>query len=408
MASLESEYQSFLDDHQVPELITDLLVELCKHRPSNIPAFLISLLQQRLSSAPLTVSSSSSSTSASALASAPSGGSTSASNDTNAGDDDHTIDAVTSDMLRRRYSMATARRMGVSAEPISAPPSGSAGASGASSSSAGSGSQSADAQPKKDQATLDRLSLALRLNPLFKLLDENDRQRVYAAMVEKHAACGDVLIQQGDDGDFFYVLESGECNALKDGTAVANIKPGGSFGELALMYNTPRAASVVVISTDGAKLWAIDRNTYRSVLLGAQMAKRQSYEDVLAHVPILATLTSYERATVADALADVEFKRGDVVLREGESGDDFYIVIEGEVSVRKRGVEVTRLGRSEFFGEIALLTNQPRLATVIADSDIVRCARLDRAAFNRVLGPIEDLLRRNLDKYKQFVVNLGT
>ena len=84
---------------------------------------------------------------------------------------------------------------------------------------------------------------------------------------------GVVVIHQGDVGDFFYVVEEGNFdfyirkggNQQGLGDKVGNVGPGGSFGELALMYNAPRAASVV--SSSPGVLWALDRITFRKILM---------------------------------------------------------------------------------------------------------------------------------------------
>merc|ERR1711974_7146 len=148
------------------------------------------------------------------------------------------------------------------------------------------------------------------------------------------------------------------------------------------------------------KLWALDRVTYRTKLMNATKEKRALYESFLARVPILSQLNKYERLTVADALQEASFKSDETIVRQGEPGDIFYIILEGEVSVTQLqadGVvrEVARLKASDYFGEIALLTDRPRAATVTATCP-VRCVQLDRARFNRVMGPCSDILRRNM------------
>ena len=88
--------------------------------------------------------------------------------------------------------------------------------------------------------------------------------------------------------------------------------------------------------------------------------------------------------TAARSLEPVELPAGTVVIREGEAGDRFYVVADGEVVVWKAGTRVRELGRGDAFGAIALVRAVPRTATVVAKTD-VRLDALDQAAFLRAV-----------------------
>ena len=145
---------------------------------------------------------------------------------------------------------------------------------------------------------------------------------------------GEVLIQQGDlTADKFYIVSKGlfsfhvakqraECETDRVGT-VGEAKPGSSFGELALMYNAPRSATVRA-GPEGASCWAIDRETFRNVVRSAAEGKRRNYSDLLASIPILQPLSDYERLRIADALRPESYEAGQVILSEGDRGDNFH------------------------------------------------------------------------------------
>lgn len=132
------------------------------------------------------------------------------------------------------------------------------------------------------------------------------------------------------------------------------------------------------------------------------------YEDFLCKVSILDSLDKWERLTVADALEPVQFEEGAQIVRQGDPGDDFFIIIEGSASVlqskgdNEEPVEVGKLGPSDYFGEIALLLDRPRAATVVAKGQL-KCVKLDRGRFERVLGPCSDILKRSISQYNSFV-----
>ncbi|RXM30206.1 cAMP-dependent protein kinase type I-beta regulatory subunit [Acipenser ruthenus] len=214
------------------------------------------------------------------------------------------------------------------------------------------------------------------------------------------------LLAAGDEGDNFYVIDQGEVDVYVNGEWVTSIGEGGSFGELALIYGTPRAATVKA-KTD-LKLWGIDRDSYRRILMGSTLRKRKMYEEFLSKVSILESLDKWERLTVADALEPVQSEDGEKIVVQGDPGDDFFIITEGTASVLQRRsdneeyVEVGRLGPSDYFGEIALLLNRPRAATVVARGPL-KCVKLDRPRFERVLGPCSEILKRNIQRYNSFI-----
>jgi len=263
----------------------------------------------------------------------------------------------------------------------------------------------------KTKEQQDRLDMALKKHIMFAHLEEEEKQAIFDAMSEVQFKAGDVVIKQGDEGDNFYVVDSGECDiyVAKEGEApqhVAVVGKDGSFGELALIYGSPRAATVIA-KTD-CTFWAIDRVTYRRVVMKSTVEKRKMYETFLERVPILSQLTKWERMIIADALEPHTFEAGDTVVREGDPGDRFYIITEGEAEVyqaRSSGLEhIVTLKRSDYFGEIALLTNRPRAATVVASMPL-KCVGLDRERFNRVLGPCDNILRRNMDNYNKYMAS---
>lgn len=181
--------------------------------------------------------------------------------------------------------------------------------------------------PKSPEQCL-RIRAAIGNNFLFKNLDEEQYTDVVNAMVEKKVKINGHVIEQGAVGDYFYIVESGQLDCFIDGKKVTSYGPGGSFGELALMYNAPRAASIIAV-TD-CILYALDRITFRSILMENTARKRRMYERFLEEVPIFKSLEVYERHKIADALEPVQFNDEEIVIRQGDRGDNFYLIESGE------------------------------------------------------------------------------
>lgn len=252
-----------------------------------------------------------------------------------------------------------------------------------------------------------RIDKAISRNLLFKNLDEEQLRDVLDAMSEKKiSTVGSVIIKQGDVGDFFYVVESGlfeifvQMNDGADdsgrnyGRKVAEAKEGGSFGELALMYNAPRAATVVTRSPD-CVVWALDRMTFRRILMENTSRKRKMYENFLETVHVLSGLDLSERQKIADSLDTCVFDKGAVVIRQGDVGEQFFMIESGSADVIKDGQGVVaRLSKGDYFGESALINDAPRNATIQAASRL-KVATLGKRAFVRLLGPVLDTMKRD-------------
>lgn len=241
---------------------------------------------------------------------------------------------------------------------------------------------------------LESLYKSVSHNFLFGNLDEEACRSVLQSLQEKKCGSGEEIITQGDEGDYFYIVESGAVEFIKDGVKVNSSGAGSSFGELALMYNAPRAATVV--ATQPCVLWTLDRVTFRKILLDGTHQRRSMYDGFLKEVPILSDLGSYERNKLADALTSQVVEAGTAVITEGEAGDAFYLVESGEAEVTKKGESgvVATLKQGDYFGEVALLNDLPRQATVTAKTKL-KVATLGKDGFQRLLGPVLDHLKEN-------------
>lgn len=248
----------------------------------------------------------------------------------------------------------------------------------------------------------------LRKCVLFEHLDESQIKNVEDAMFPLIKQEGEIIIKQNDNGDNFYLIEKGEVDVYiesKEGDEhklVNSYCDGDSFGELAIMYNAPRAATC--ISKNGpVKLWALDRTSFKIILMKSAIEKRNKYMSFLRDVPILSQLTEFEMMTIADALHEEYFEEGDIIFQEGEIGDRFYIVESGSVVCTKKSADdtiqqVAELRKGSYFGEIALLTSKTRQATVTVSSRM-HSLSLDSKTFKRVMRPLQESLIRTMEKY---------
>jgi len=103
---------------------------------------------------------------------------------------------------------------------------------------------------------------------------------------------------------------------------------------------------------------------------------------------------------------------GKYIIRQGEVGNTFYLLVEGTASAYKRmddGIEkeVFKYKENDYFGELALLRDEPRAASIKTTCPQATVAHIDRLAFKRILGPLEKILERNSDRYAKYMADRG-
>lgn len=121
---------------------------------------------------------------------------------------------------------------------------------------------------------------------------------------------------------------------------------------------------------------------------------------------ILKELDFYELSQVCDAVKQTEVKAGEQLIQEGEDGNEFFILLEGRMEALKRidgePKKVLEYKKGDYFGELALIRNKPRAASIVARSDC-KLLSLDRHTFKRLLGPLNAILKRNSETYTKYI-----
>lgn len=135
----------------------------------------------------------------------------------------------------------------------------------------------------------------------------------------------------------------------------------------------PRAATIKAASE--GSLWAMDRQTFRRILLKSAFKKRKMYENLIDSVPMLKTLQSYERMNLADALVPRSYTANERIIKQGDAADGMYFVEAGTIIIKVyddqgKEVEISRIGKGGYFGELALVTHRPRAASAYAGEEV--------------------------------------
>jgi cAMP-dependent protein kinase regulator len=225
---------------------------------------------------------------------------------------------------------------------------------------------------------------------MFSSLNPTELNTIIGAVQKVIKKAGDVVIKEGDEGAELFIVEKGELKCtkvLEEGQGPTHLKdyvPGEAFGELALLYNCPRAATIVAKSD--SELFSLDRRTFNHIVRDSAQQKRDKYEDFLKTVELLKSLDTYERSKIADALDEKWFDNEEFVIREHDDGNSFYMIMHGTavatktVEPGKPAIEVHQYKEGDYFGELALLKNAPRAANIVATSQL-QVVVLERKSF---------------------------
>jgi CRP-like cAMP-binding protein/Zn-dependent protease len=203
---------------------------------------------------------------------------------------------------------------------------------------------------------------------------------------------GQPVFRQGERADAFYVVRQGSLQVVEENPQTGEerilrtLERGASFGELGLLESSPRAATVRAL--EESELFVVEKGTFDQLL--ADMASVPQFAPTLQAVaelqalPPFSTMSATQLAELLESGRWVNVAPGEAIVEEGEPGDAFYAIRSGQVDVIRGGATVSMLGAGSFFGEIALLEDVPRTATVRARTP-VRAFRLEREGFARLV-----------------------
>ena len=246
----------------------------------------------------------------------------------------------------------------------------------------------------------------LKQNFLLSSLSEKDFEFVINAMEIVNYKQNETVIKEGDEGNNFYVVQSGILECYKNNKIVKVYEKNDSFGELALLYYTPRQATIIA-KTDSVLL-SLDRVNFTQIVKDNAIKRKEMCKKFLKSVPILSQFSPYEINQILEAVRVKKYKKNDYNNLFNYDIFISYILESGEVEAIKDGVIVKQYSKGGYFGELALLKgdeSKKRAADIIVLSDECCVLELDKKSFKRLLGPIEDILQKNTNSYNNINFN---
>ena len=196
-------------------------------------------------------------------------------------------------------------------------------------------------------------------------LNDQAKNEIIISMSLYSLKAGKTLYTQGNMGNFWYIVQSGQLNRYLDDKLISTINPGDSFGERALMNNAPRNNTIV--SVTDCKLWVLKRQVFRKILEFIFTLNYEQNKKFLEGINI--PLDSTIKSIMANNLIQEIYKAGQYICKEGEFGICMYIIKEGEVECVKGDKVIRILKQGDNFGQKALLEGSKRSLDVRAKTD---------------------------------------
>jgi len=249
----------------------------------------------------------------------------------------------------------------------------------------------------------------LRTTSFARFLPPEHFDRVRDRFEEVHYDFGDTIIREGEEADAFFVLITGRARVLKEqpgGEEITlhRLQPGNEFGESALLERQARSTTVrCSTAADVLRLGRADFQelvtAFPELLHSLELLSRwRALHSFLYTYSHFGRLPAPALRALIDRLRPAAFSKGQTIIRQGEAAGPMYIVREGRVRIftgpSERAVNVAFFREGDYFGELSVLTGQPRAASAEAASDcrLLALTPEDVAALDRQFPEIEKLL----------------
>lgn len=218
---------------------------------------------------------------------------------------------------------------------------------------------------------------------------------------------GVAITKIGESGDACYVINHGvfqvslgeQHHADSDDHVPIRLRLGDSFGELALLYDSPRAATIT--AAEDSEVWVLTRAAFKIIMRMSYTQRLAQYHALISNVEVFDALDAQNKDMLADALEEVHFLIDEEIVTQGESADGFFVIFDGECEVLKDQEIVGQMKKGSYFGERALRNEKQSGVydmTVRATSETVTLLFLDKLTFGVILKAVDDMNRKLLAK----------
>lgn len=256
----------------------------------------------------------------------------------------------------------------------------------------------------------DLAKLSFERMPLFSGLSGKELEAFMDSLQLQHIAADEFIYREGESGSYMYIIGMGIARLeTKDPSGnrkvYSQLVEGDFFGEYAFMSRSKHQESAIAesdcsilkISRDTFDEWVSQYPTIKNSV--EEFYRQRVLARVIAITPVFEGVPTEARMALANRFHLKVYESGQVVIREGEQGDTFYLIRSGKVTVSTGNINASgdpvvlgSMSDGDFFGEVALLTSKPRTATIVADGTL-ELMELSRGDFNEIVRNYPSVLK---------------
>ena len=178
------------------------------------------------------------------------------------------------------------------------------------------------------------ITAAFQKNKFLKHLEEAQVREIVMYMFPRTYKSDDYIIKEGESGNALFVINKGTLQVHQGDKILGGpMQPGVLFGELAILYDCTRTASVRAL--EDVEVWSIERRVFQSVMKRTGNQRRDEHHDFLKSAPIFKGLETEKLYKITEVCEEQSFEEGEYIIREGERGDSFFIIKEGKILFKK-------------------------------------------------------------------------
>ena len=230
-------------------------------------------------------------------------------------------------------------------------------------------------EKEKSFRDVEEIAKALNKHFIFTNLRIESRIKVISKMSLVRYDSDKTVFEQGKLGKHFFTIAKGRVEVIVDGKRVNILSAGESFGELALLHDYPRTATINTLTT--VYLWRLDRQVFKNETRMIAVKNYEENKSFIEGIEMFAGLTSQQKPKLIESISEFKFNQGQTIVREGDIGGICYFIKKGRVKCFKKGEMIGEITEGKYFGENSLYSGYPRTATIIAACE-VRCIGLSK------------------------------